>query len=90
METDGCVYCEVIKGMYGLKQAAHLAFEHFVKILASHVYFPVQESSSLWKHQTRPNVFTLCVNNFGIKSNSMDNAHHLIYDIYIFSNAQST
>ena len=42
MEPDGYVYCEVRKGMYGLKQADRLAFDNLVKLLAPHGYFPIQ------------------------------------------------
>ena len=76
--------------MYGLKQAARLAFDNLVKILTLHGYFPVQESPSLWKHKTRPTVFILCVDNFGIKSDSMEDAHHLINSIKNTSNSQLT
>ena len=34
VELDGYVYCEVRKGMYGLKQAARLAFVNLIKLLA--------------------------------------------------------
>ena len=78
VEPDGYVYCEVRKGMYGLKQAACLAFDNLVKLLAPPGYFPSRSSPGLWKHQTRPTVFTLCVEDFGIKSNSTEDVHHLI------------
>ena len=41
-------------------------------------YFPVWESPGVWKHQTQPTVFTLCVYYFGIKYNSTEYAPHLI------------
>ena len=78
VEPDGYVYCEVRKGMYGLKQAARLAFDNLVKNLAPHGYHPVRESPGLWKHETRPTVFTLCVDDFGIKANTKDDALHLL------------
>ena len=78
MEPNGCVYCEVRKGMYGLKQAARLTFDNLVKLLAPHGYFPVRESTGLWNHQTCSTVLTFCPDNFGIKSNSIDGMHHLI------------
>ena len=67
--------------MYVLKQADRLAFDNLVKILDPHGYLYVRESPGLCKHYTRPTVFTLCVDNFGIKSNSMEYTHHLINDI---------
>jgi hypothetical protein len=42
VESDGYVYCEVRKGMYGLKQAARLAFDNLVKLLAPHGYYPIR------------------------------------------------
>ena len=57
--------------MYGLKQAARLAFDNPVKLLVPHGYLPVQEYSGLWKHQTRHTVFTPCIENIGIKANFM-------------------
>lgn len=36
---DGYIYCEICKGMYGLKQAARLAYGRLVKNLAPHGYF---------------------------------------------------
>jgi hypothetical protein len=38
----------------------------------------VRESPGLWKHETRPTVFTLCVDDFGIKANTKDDALHLL------------
>ena len=37
---DGYVYCKIIKGMYGLKEAAMLAREKIIKELAPHGYSP--------------------------------------------------
>lgn len=62
-----CTYCEVRKGMYGLKQAARLAFDNLIKLLAPDGYYHVRESPGLWKDKTRSTVFTLCVDDFGIK-----------------------
>ena len=64
--------------MYEIKQSARLAFGNLFKLLAPHGCFPVQEFPGLWKHLTRSTVFTLCVEGFGIKFNSMEGAHHLI------------
>ena len=81
MEPDGYVYCEVRKVMYRLKQATYLAFDNIVKFLAPHRYFPIYYSTSLLKHQTRPTVFTLCDEDFGIKYYSMEDVNHLINTI---------
>jgi hypothetical protein len=81
VEPDGYVYCEVRKGMYGLKQAARLAFDNLVKLLAPDGYYPVRAYPGLWKHKTRPTVFSLCVDDFGIKYMNMDDANHLMTSI---------
>ena len=44
--------------MYGLKQAARLAFDNLVTLLAPEGYYPDQEFPGLWKHRTRNIVFT--------------------------------
>ena len=36
VEKDGYVYVDIRRGMYGLKQAARIAFEHLVKLLKPH------------------------------------------------------
>ena len=78
VSTDNHVYCEVRKGMYGLKQAARLAFDRLVRKLAPHGYKPDSYAPGFWTHHTRPTVFTLCVDDFGIKYCSRDDADHLI------------
>ena len=58
VEPDGYIYFEVRKGMHRLKQSSRIDFDNIVKLLVPHGYLPVQESTSLWKHQTLPTVFT--------------------------------
>ena len=41
VEDDGYVYFEIRKGMYGLKQAARLAYNNLVKKLAPEGYYPL-------------------------------------------------
>jgi len=76
--NDGFVYCEVRKGMYGLKQAARLAFDRLVIKLAPFGYHPVPHSPGFWVHDTRPTVFTLCVDDFGVKYSTKEDANHFI------------
>ena len=78
MKPDGYIYCEVRKVLYGLKKAVCLAFDNLVKLLEPQVYFHVQEYPGLCKHYTWPKVFTLYVDNFGIKTNLTEDAHHII------------
>ena len=75
--------------MYRIKQYDCLTFDNLVKLLAPHMYFPVRESPGLCKHHTHSTLFTLCVEDFVIKVNSLDDAHHLINAIKNISNSQS-
>ena len=74
----GYVYIKIKRGMYGLKQAAHLAFEQLKEHLAPHGYYPVESNPGLWAHKTRKTRFCLCVDDFGMKYYSKADADHLI------------
>ena len=75
---NGFVYVRIKKGMYGLKQAAILAYEQLKSVLEPHGYFPVNGTVGLWKHETRPTKFCLCVDDFGIKYFSKQDAEPLL------------
>ena len=77
-ESDGYAYFEARKGIYGLKEAGLIAFENLVRNLKPFGYEPVKFTPGIWKHTTRPTTFTLCVDDFGIKYFSKDDAHHLV------------
>ena len=66
------------KGMYGLKQAAILAYKQLVKNLKQYGYEPIEGTTGLWHHESRPTKFALCVDDFGVKYFSKDDAEHLI------------
>ena len=67
IHRDGFVYCKVKKGLYGLKQAAILAFKLLVKRLAEGGYEQIPFTNGLFRHKTRKTVFALCVDDFGVK-----------------------
>ena len=75
---DGYVYVKIKRGMYGLRQAAILAYRHLVKVLAPHGYHPCKYSLGLWKHKTRKTVFCLCVDDFGVKYFNQEDKDHLL------------
>jgi hypothetical protein len=77
-ENDGYVYLEIRRGMYGLKEAGILAFNQLVKKLAPHGYEPMPFTPGLWRHRTKRTTFVLCVDDFGVKYFSKDDAQHLI------------
>ena len=64
--------------MYGLKQAAILAYKLIQERLEPAGYFPINESNSIWRHKTRKTIFALRVDNFGVKYHNKDDAQHLI------------
>jgi hypothetical protein len=75
---DGFIYCKIKQGMYSLKQAAILAYQHLVKCLKPHGYRPMKYSLGLWEHETKPTKMCLCVDDFGVKYFSKKDAEHLL------------
>ena len=57
----GYVYIRIKRGMYSLKQAAILAYEHIKANLSPFGYTPVISTVGLWKHKTCPKKFCLSV-----------------------------
>ena len=50
--SSGYVYFEIRKGMYGLKEAGIIAYNHLVHNLQPHGYAPVAHPPVLWTHTT--------------------------------------
>ena len=78
IEPNGYVYFEVRKGIYGLKEAGLMDCQSLVKNLATHGYEPMKFTPGLWRHRSRPTTFTLCVDDFGVKYFTKEDANHLI------------
>jgi len=76
-DSKDYIYVEIRKGMYGLKEAAILAFEQLRDHLAPFGYHPVKHTPGLWSHETLKTTFTLAVDDFGIKYFSKTDADHL-------------
>ena len=72
---------KIVMGMPGLKQAARLENERLVHQLAPYGYAPVQHTPSLWKHESNGIIFSLVVDDFGIKSTSDSATSHLLQDL---------
>ena len=72
------VYIKINKGMYGLPQAAIIAYEQLCVHLEKADYLPIPGTSCMFRHSTRPTVFCLCVDDFGIKYFSKADALHLL------------
>ena len=77
IDKDGYVYCKIQLGMYGLKQAAILAYKLIKEILQPAGYYPIKESNR-WQHKTRKKNFALCVDDFRVKYFNQDDALYLI------------
>ena len=75
---NGYVYVEIRRGMYGLPQAGRLANDQLIAFLQPHGYAPCPLTPGLWKHATRDIVFSLVVDDFGIRYNDRADADHLI------------
>jgi hypothetical protein len=76
-DANGYCFLEIRKGMYGLKEAAILAYEQLCAHLAPYGYHPVTHTPGLWRHTERPTTFTLAVDDFGIKFFCKADAEHL-------------
>ena len=70
------IYIKIKKGMYGLKEAAILAYNKLLHHLTPRGYYPIPGTAGLWRHKTRKTIFCLCVDDFGIKYFSKDDIQH--------------
>ena len=64
--------------MYGLPQAGKLAYNQLVRKLEPHVYAPCRHTPGLWRQKRRPILFSLVVNDFGVKYVGRAHAEHLV------------
>eukprot|EP00957_Ditylum_brightwellii_P046485 3527710-Ditylum_brightwellii.AAC.1 len=72
------IYLKITKGIYGLPQAGRIAHDLLVKNLAPHGYYPCAHTPGLWRHTYLPTTFVLCVDDFGVKYLTQEDANHLI------------
>jgi hypothetical protein len=75
---NGYVYMEIRRGMYRFPQARMLANKLLKKRLAPHGYYEVPHTPGLWRHQFRPVMFTLVVDDLGVKYVGREHAEHLM------------
>ena len=78
VSADGYIYMEIRKGTPDIKQAGRLSSNRLTKNLDRNGYAPVPHTPSLWRHHTSDLVFSLVVNNFGIKYIRKEDANHLL------------
>ncbi len=75
---NGYVYVEIQKGMYRLPQAGCIANDVLIPYLAKHGYHQLEHTPGLFKHKSKPVIFSLVVDNFGVKVVGQIHADHLI------------
>ena len=64
--------------MPGLKQAVRISNDGLKAHLAHFGFAPVPRTPDIWKHATKPIIFSLVVDDFGFKYIGKENADHLI------------
>ena len=52
VHTNDYVYIKIVKGLYGLKQAAILAYDNLSELLKKADYYPIINSFGMWRHRT--------------------------------------
>jgi hypothetical protein len=77
LAVDGWVYIEIIKGMYGLKQAGLLANQLLQKRVSPFGYYPARHTQGMWLHNTRSIAFSLIVDDFTVKYVGKPHVDHL-------------
>ena len=75
---NGYIYVEIIKEMYGLKQAGIIANKLLKKRLSKYGFAPTKHTHGLWRHETRPIQFTLVVDDFGIEYTNKADTQYLL------------
>ena len=66
-DSKGYAYLEIRKGVYGLKEAAILAYNQLKEHLKQYGYVPFKHTPGFFRHESRPTIFSLAVDNFCIK-----------------------
>ena len=76
--ADGYVYMDIRKVIPGLKHSGRLARNCLTKNMTRNGYAQVPHIPSLWIHHTSDLVFSLVVENFGIKYTWKEDSNHLL------------
>ena len=77
-KSDGYVYIEIRRGMYGLPQSVLLAHQLLEKRLNAKGCSQDKLVPVLWTHSWRPVTFTLYVDDFGFKYVGEQHVDHLM------------
>ena len=81
LSSDGWVYLEIRKVMPSLKQSCRIASYQLKAQLAHFGFAPVPRTAAIWKHATKPIIFSLVVDDFGVKYIGKENANHLVQSL---------
>ena len=74
---NGWVYFRIKRGMYGLPESGILANQLLKKRLSKAGYYECQFTAGLYRHVWRPIMFSLVVDDFGVKCQGIQHAKHL-------------
>ena len=74
---NGWVYFRIKRGMYGLPESGILANILLKERLLESGYYECQFTPGLYKHVWRPIIFSLVVDDFGVKCQGIQHARHL-------------
>ena len=72
------VYSEISRGMYGLPQAGRLANDELIPFLLDEGYYQLEHTPAMFRHPTRPIIFCLTVDDFGVQYVGKEHAQHLL------------
>jgi hypothetical protein len=72
------VYFEIRKCMYGFPQAGKLSKTGLIRHLSTHGYIQRANTPCLFRHVTRDIIFSLVVDDFGVRYTNQDDTDHLI------------
>ena len=75
---NGGVYVEIRKGMYGLPAAGRIASDKLIPILNAAGFHQSDQTPGLFKHETRPLAFCLCVDDFLVKYVGKEHADYFL------------
>ena len=67
--------------MYGLKEAAVLAYDQLAGFLNSYGYHHVPGTSGLWTHTPKKTAFCLCIDDIALKYHSAHDFEHFLQAI---------
>ena len=78
MQSNGFVYVQIDGGMYGLPQATRLANDKLIPRLKAAGYYQAKHTPGLFRHKTKPVMFCLIVDDFGVQYTGKEHAEHLL------------